>query len=230
MFGQEARRGEKENMTPEEYYKLLEFEERAMKAKIDIEKSEVDPMEIKALVDSFLKHEYLEELFGRPNYNLKIDVRMILTHFDLYAAILEGSAIDYERLSKLMNLSQGTIKIKIREALYDSKVISPPITILKQEIGRLRIQRKRKQEVEKHQEGEKIYKDILGGLTRREVVILCLKNGLMGFPKMTYEEIGKKRGFKVTRERIRQIEGKALRKLKHPSRENHPLRKLLFGE
>ena len=53
-------------------------------------------------------------------------------------------------------------------------------------------------------------------LTEREQKVLCLRFGLDDGRARTLEEVGKE--FDVTRERIRQIEAKALRKLRHPSR------------
>src|SRR3990172_7303068 len=58
--------------------------------------------------------------------------------------------------------------------------------------------------------------EVLGALSDREARVLRMRFGLQGNKTMTLEEVGKK--FGVTRERIRQIEAKALRKLKHPSR------------
>ncbi len=58
--------------------------------------------------------------------------------------------------------------------------------------------------------------DVLGSLTPREEKVLRLRFGLDDGNQRTLEEVG--REFKVTRERIRQIEAKALRKLRHPSR------------
>ena len=59
-------------------------------------------------------------------------------------------------------------------------------------------------------------KDVLHTLTEREQKVLDLRFGLSdGYPR-TLEEVGKQ--FSVTRERIRQIEAKALRKLRHPTR------------
>lgn len=58
--------------------------------------------------------------------------------------------------------------------------------------------------------------DVLGTLTEREQKVLRLRFGLDDGRARTLEEVG--REFKVTRERIRQIEAKALRKLRHPSR------------
>ena len=59
-------------------------------------------------------------------------------------------------------------------------------------------------------------KDVLGTLTEREQKVLRLRFGLDDGRQRTLEEVG--REFNVTRERIRQIEAKALRKLRHPSR------------
>ncbi len=58
--------------------------------------------------------------------------------------------------------------------------------------------------------------EVLGSLDERETKVLSLRFGLMGETPKTLEEVGKI--FNVTRERIRQIEAKALRKLRHPSR------------
>lgn len=70
------------------------------------------------------------------------------------------------------------------------------------------------------QASKQLLKDHLDGvlstLSDREARVLKLRFGLEGNKQMTLEEVG--RVFGVTRERIRQIEAKALRKLKHPSR------------
>ena len=58
--------------------------------------------------------------------------------------------------------------------------------------------------------------DVLGTLTPRERKVLQMRFGISGGRPHTLEEVGKE--FDVTRERIRQIEAKALRKLRHPSR------------
>lgn len=58
--------------------------------------------------------------------------------------------------------------------------------------------------------------EVLGTLTEREQKVLRLRFGLLDGRARTLEEVGKE--FNVTRERIRQIEAKALRKLRHPSR------------
>ena len=59
-------------------------------------------------------------------------------------------------------------------------------------------------------------KDILDSLTQREAKVLRMRFGIEMNTDHTLEEVGKQ--FDVTRERIRQIEAKALRKLRHPSR------------
>ena len=58
--------------------------------------------------------------------------------------------------------------------------------------------------------------DVLSTLTPREEKFLKLRFGIEDGRSRTLEEVGKE--FNVTRERIRQIEAKALRKLRHPSR------------
>ena len=58
--------------------------------------------------------------------------------------------------------------------------------------------------------------DILGSLTAREAKVLRMRFGIGMNTDHTLEEVGQQ--FSVTRERIRQIEAKALRKLKHPTR------------
>jgi RNA polymerase primary sigma factor len=58
--------------------------------------------------------------------------------------------------------------------------------------------------------------EVLASLDEREAKVLALRFGLLGETPKTLEEVGKI--FNVTRERIRQIEAKALRKLRHPSR------------
>ena len=58
--------------------------------------------------------------------------------------------------------------------------------------------------------------EVLSTLTEREQKVLRLRFGMSDGRARTLEEVGKE--FDVTRERIRQIEAKALRKLRHPSR------------
>jgi RNA polymerase primary sigma factor len=69
--------------------------------------------------------------------------------------------------------------------------------------------------------------NMLGGLTSREAKVLRMRFGIDMNTDHTLEEVGKQ--FDVTRERIRQIEAKALRKLRHPSR-SEKLRSFLDGE
>jgi len=59
-------------------------------------------------------------------------------------------------------------------------------------------------------------KDALGTLSTRERDVIMMRFGMIDERPRTLEEVG--REFNVTRERIRQIEAKALRKLRHPSR------------
>lgn len=66
---------------------------------------------------------------------------------------------------------------------------------------------------------EEATREVLGGLTAREAKVLRMRFGIDMNTDHTLEEVGKQ--FDVTRERIRQIEAKALRKLRHPSRSDH---------
>jgi RNA polymerase primary sigma factor len=70
-------------------------------------------------------------------------------------------------------------------------------------------------------------KDVLAGLTAREAKVLRMRFGIEMNTDHTLEEVGKQ--FDVTRERIRQIEAKALRKLRHPSRSDQ-LRSFLLED
>ncbi|MBU1213843.1 MAG: RNA polymerase sigma factor RpoD [Gammaproteobacteria bacterium] len=72
-----------------------------------------------------------------------------------------------------------------------------------------------------------VTKDILDSLTQREAKVLRMRFGIEMNTDHTLEEVGKQ--FDVTRERIRQIEAKALRKLRHPSR-SEKLKSFLDGE
>ena len=72
-----------------------------------------------------------------------------------------------------------------------------------------------------------VCKDALDTLTPREAKVLRMRFGIGMTTDHTLEEVGKQ--FDVTRERIRQIEAKALRKLRHPSRSDR-LRSFVDGE
>jgi len=72
-----------------------------------------------------------------------------------------------------------------------------------------------------------VTKDILDSLTAREAKVLRMRFGIEMNTDHTLEEVGKQ--FDVTRERIRQIEAKALRKLRHPSR-SEKLKSFLDGD
>ena len=73
----------------------------------------------------------------------------------------------------------------------------------------------------------KATREVLSGLTAREAKVLSMRFGIDMNTDHTLEEVGKQ--FDVTRERIRQIEAKALRKLRHPTRSEH-LRSFLDNE
>ncbi len=112
-----------------------------------------------------------------------------------------------EKVEEIMKISQEPISLEtpigeeedshLGDFIEDRKIMSPVDTasyeLLKDQIS-----------------------DVLGTLTPREQRVLRLRFGLEDGRSRTLEEVGKE--FKVTRERIRQIEAKALRKLRHPTR------------
>jgi RNA polymerase primary sigma factor len=112
-----------------------------------------------------------------------------------------------EKVEEIMKISQEPISLEtpigeeedshLGDFIEDRKIMSPVDTasyeLLKDQIS-----------------------DVLGTLTPREQRVLRLRFGLEDGRARTLEEVG--REFKVTRERIRQIEAKALRKLRHPTR------------
>ncbi|MFA6771781.1 MAG: sigma-70 family RNA polymerase sigma factor, partial [Dehalococcoidales bacterium] len=112
-----------------------------------------------------------------------------------------------DKVREVMKLAQFTISLetpigeekdsRLEDFIEDPKTIEPSDAALHQAL---------KEEI----------RDVLCTLTPREGKVLQLRFGLSDGRARTLEEVGKE--FNVTRERIRQIEAKALRKLRHPSR------------
>jgi RNA polymerase primary sigma factor len=112
-----------------------------------------------------------------------------------------------EKVQEIMKISQGPISLEtpigeegdshLGDFIEDRKIMSPVDTASK-ELLKVQIS------------------DVLATLTPREQRIIRLRFGLDDGRSRTLEEVGK--DFSVTRERIRQIEAKALRKLRHPTR------------
>ncbi len=121
--------------------------------------------------------------------------------------IAEAMNITVERVHEILKISQEPVSLEtpigeeedshLGDFLPDENVPVPAeaatFTLLKEQLG-----------------------EVLGTLTEREQRVLILRFGLEDGKARTLEEVGKE--FNVTRERIRQIEAKALRKLRHPSR------------
>ena len=116
--------------------------------------------------------------------------------------------MDPEKVREILKISQNTTSLEtpvgdgeddsiLGDFIADEKQVSPYEATSKQML---------RENIE----------EVLGALSDREAKVLRMRFGLQGNKTMTLEEVGKK--FGVTRERIRQIEAKALRKLKHPSR------------
>ena len=114
-----------------------------------------------------------------------------------------------ERVREIRKLTQEPVSLEtpigeegdshLGDFIEDSSALSPldasTFTLLREQVG-----------------------DVLGTISERERRVLELRFGLEDGRSRTLEEVG--HVFGVTRERIRQIEAKALRKLRHPSRSN----------
>ena len=123
------------------------------------------------------------------------------------AEIAEAMEMPVERVREIMKISQEPVSLEtpigeeedshLGDFIQDDNVPVPAdaatFTLLKEQL-----------------------EEVLGTLTEREQKVLILRFGLEDGRGRTLEEVGKE--FNVTRERIRQIEAKALRKLRHPSR------------
>lgn len=121
--------------------------------------------------------------------------------------IAEEMNIDVERVREIQKIAQEPVSLEtpigeeedshLGDFIPDEEIQSPQdaatFTLLREQLG-----------------------DVLDTLTDREKKVLTLRFGLEDGRNRTLEEVGKE--FDVTRERIRQIEAKALRKLRHPSR------------
>ena len=121
--------------------------------------------------------------------------------------IAKEMSMPVERVREILKISQEPVSLEtpigeeedshLGDFIKDDNVPVPPdaaaFTLLKEQL-----------------------EEVLGTLTEREQKVLTLRFGLEDGRARTLEEVGKE--FNVTRERIRQIEAKALRKLRHPSR------------
>ncbi len=121
--------------------------------------------------------------------------------------IAQKMDLPVSKVGKIIKIAQQPISLEtpigeeedshISDFIEDKVIPSPPETVIRINL-RMKIE------------------EALKSLTEREAKILNLRFGLGDAHEHTLEEVGQQ--FKVTRERIRQIEAKALRKLKHPSR------------
>jgi RNA polymerase primary sigma factor len=119
----------------------------------------------------------------------------------------ERTGIPIDRVRKVLKIAQETVSIdmpigeqedgQLKDVLEDREALSPVEEVLAQDLR------------------EQTH-SVLRTLTPREEKVLRMRYGLGRGSELTLEEVG--RTFAVTRERIRQIEAKALRKLRHPSR------------
>jgi RNA polymerase primary sigma factor len=124
-----------------------------------------------------------------------------------YEEIGKGMEISSDRVREILKLSQMPISLEMPIGeeedshlgdFIEDRATLPPADVASQELLKAQLNK------------------ILSELTDRERKVILLRFGLEDGRARTLEEVGKE--FNVTRERIRQIEAKALRKLRHPSR------------
>jgi RNA polymerase primary sigma factor len=120
----------------------------------------------------------------------------------------ECSGIPLDKIRDIIKISQAPISLetpvgdefgKLGDFIEDSSQKAPEINIMKDSL-------------------KKTLRSVLSELTQREEMIIKLRFGIEDGSPKTLEEVGKL--YNVTRERIRQIEAKALEKLRHPIRKN----------
>jgi len=125
---------------------------------------------------------------------------------------------EYRRGYKFSTYATWWIRQAITRSIADqARTIRIPVHMI-ETINKLnRISRQMLQEMGREASPEELAERM--DLTAREAKVLRMRFGIDMNTDHTLEEVGKQ--FDVTRERIRQIEAKALRKLRHPSRSDH---------
>ena len=123
------------------------------------------------------------------------------------ATLAEKMEMPEDKIRKIMKIAKGPISMEtpigddddshLGDFIEDTNTVAPADAAL-------------------HASMRDVVKDVLDSLTPREAKVLRMRFGIEMSTDHTLEEVGKQ--FDVTRERIRQIEAKALRKLRHPSR------------
>jgi len=151
----------------------------------------------------------------------KIKVEFTVREFDLLVRIMENKNLDYEKLSKIMGIAKSTVSTNachlknliLGYFYYDWQAeFNPGIKMRINELRLYREENKRREFVHNNM----VEEARMFMLMPREILVLVRRAGLYGYQKLTLQKIGKI--LKVTTERIRQIEAKALRKLRHPAR------------
>jgi len=169
---------------------VIEREERARQEEIAREKGEAQDVNFGSQIRSYVLHPYTLVKDHRTDQEIGDEM-----------------GISAEKVREIVKVSQDPVSLEtpigeeedshLGDFVEDKEATSPSdaasLTMLRTEV-----------------------EDILDTLTPRERRVLQLRFGLIDGHQRTLEEVGKR--FGVTRERIRQIEAKALRKLRHPSR------------
>lgn len=176
---------------------LQEFGREPLVEEITREMFPIDPEEIREEISE----EIRKKLAPDSRFELAVDNEMVREE------IAKREKANQERVREILKIAQEPISLEtpigeeddshLGDFIEDDGAISPPEAtssiLLKEKL-----------------------EDVLHNLTAREKKVLKLRFGLEDGRSRTLEEVG--REFGVTRERIRQIEAKALRKLRHPTR------------
>jgi len=139
----------------------------------------------------------------RTSRTLAQELRRDPTHEE----IAESLQIEPEQVEKILRMSRGPISLQtpvgdeedsqLGDFIEDTRAVSPAEAVISRSL-------------------QEQTRQVLSTLSPRQARVLRMRFGIDSETDHTLEEVG--RDFGVTRERIRQVEAKALRKLRHPSR------------
>lgn len=201
-------------MNREEMERQLRKEERYRGVNKD------DQKEMLGRIKSYLEFWYNPKKIKKPHPSLKIQAVFTLADFDILLHALKLKSFDKDSLAKATGLAPLTLYQKITTMKTNLWKVSRREPI-KERLSKLYDWRRELKEDDRRFKHISNDTQHLFGLGLIETFVLVYRFGLLGQEKKTLRDIGNV--LKVTPERIRQREAKALRKLRHPSRKDTPL-------